>query len=198
MLESKDMTNVPVIVVANKIDLVATKNYLVPLQQPKGSQQHFYIQHSQQQSETGNHLVSGGLTNALSSTLLSVNGTLANGAANIQGMRPQPKSRWISSNWKILTFQKTIIGKIFILNVIILKWIFDKSSKLFSDAPIRDRKEISHLVRKNWRSSYIECSAKYNWNVMAVFRELAVTLNMIANGQSLGSKNSKKRRCLMF
>lgn len=95
MLESKDMTNVPVIVVANKVDLVATKNYVAPLH-PKVSQQHFYIQHLQQQAETGNNLVSGGLTNALSSTLLSVNGTLANGASNIQGyiLYFHPKGTW--------------------------------------------------------------------------------------------------------
>jgi hypothetical protein len=39
----------------------------------------------------------------------------------------------------------------------------------------------------------------YNWNVVAIFRELAVTLNMIANGQTIGgSQTTRKRRCLMF
>ena len=69
-----------------------------------------------------------------------------------------------------------------------------------ADVVYYDRKEISHLVRKTWRSAHIECSAKYNWNIMTVFRELAITLDMVANGQGIGSNNSsaRKRRCLVF
>ena len=69
-----------------------------------------------------------------------------------------------------------------------------------ADVVYYDRKEISHLVRKTWRSAHIECSAKYNWNIMTVFRELAITLDMVANGQAIGSNNSstRKRRCLVF
>ncbi len=65
----------------------------------------------------------------------------------------------------------------------------------------RERKEIVHLVRKTWRASHVECSAKHNWNVVAVFRELAVTLDMIANGQVIGGagqSEGRKKRCLMF
>ena len=63
----------------------------------------------------------------------------------------------------------------------------------------RDRKDMINTVKKHWRTSHIECSAKFNWNVMNVFRELAITLDMIANGQIIGSHNSvKKKRCLMF
>ncbi len=47
----------------------------------------------------------------------------------------------------------------------------------------RERKEAAHLVRKAWRAAHVDCSAKYNWNVVAVFKELAVMLDMIANGQ---------------
>ena len=63
-----------------------------------------------------------------------------------------------------------------------------------------DRKGIVHLVKKNWHSAHIECSAMYNWNIVTIFRELAVTLDMIANGQIIGEqKNStRRRRCLMF
>ena len=35
MYETRDMTNIPVIVVANKIDLVASKNYIPPQPQPQ-------------------------------------------------------------------------------------------------------------------------------------------------------------------
>lgn len=64
----------------------------------------------------------------------------------------------------------------------------------------KDRKEIMQVVRKSWRSSHVECSAKYNWNVVSVFKELAVTLDMIANGQVIGGNqgSTKKKRCLFF
>lgn len=37
---------------------------------------------------------------------------------------------------------------------------------------IKALKDISTLVRKHWRCGYIECSAKYNYKVGDVFREL--------------------------
>lgn len=40
------------------------------------------------------------------------------------------------------------------------------------------RRDIVNLVKKHWKSGYIECSAKYNWKVVAVFKEL---INMIDN-----------------
>jgi len=64
----------------------------------------------------------------------------------------------------------------------------------------RDRKEIVQLVKKNWHSTHVECSAMYNWNIVTIFRELAVTLDMIANGQIIGEQKNttRKRRCLVF
>lgn len=38
------------------------------------------------------------------------------------------------------------------------------------------RRDIVNLVKKHWKCGYIECSAKYNWKVVSVFREL---INMI-------------------
>lgn len=40
------------------------------------------------------------------------------------------------------------------------------------------RRDIINLVKKHWKSGYIECSAKYNWKVVGVFKEL---INMIDN-----------------
>ncbi|TRY70325.1 hypothetical protein TCAL_08921 [Tigriopus californicus] len=70
-----------------------------------------------------------------------------------------------------------------------------------TDQSEKDRKEMVNMVKKSWRASHVECSAKYNWNVVNVFKELAVTLDMVANGQMIGpgSQGSvKKKRCLMF
>ncbi|KAF5284268.1 hypothetical protein FQR65_LT00269 [Abscondita terminalis] len=38
------------------------------------------------------------------------------------------------------------------------------------------RRDIVNLVKKHWKSGYVECSAKYNWKVVGVFKEL---MNMI-------------------
>ena len=56
------------------------------------------------------------------------------------------------------------------------------------------RKDIAQLVKKNWHSVHVECSAMYNWNIVTIFRELAITLDMIANGQTIGEqKNTTKK-----
>ncbi|KAF5280189.1 hypothetical protein FQA39_LY18106 [Lamprigera yunnana] len=40
------------------------------------------------------------------------------------------------------------------------------------------RRDIVNLVKKHWKCGYVECSAKYNWKVVGVFKEL---MNMIDN-----------------
>lgn len=40
------------------------------------------------------------------------------------------------------------------------------------------RRDVINLVKKHWKCGYIECSAKYNWKVVAVFKEL---ISMIDN-----------------
>lgn len=75
------------------------------------------------------------------------------------------------------------------------------STSRSTDQSEKDRKDMVNMVKKSWRASHVECSAKYNWNVVNVFKELAVTLDMVANGQMIGpgSQGSvKKKRCLMF
>lgn len=36
----------------------------------------------------------------------------------------------------------------------------------------RKRRDIVNLVKKHWKCNYVECSAKHNWGVIAVFKEL--------------------------
>jgi proline dehydrogenase len=74
------------------------------------------------------------------------------------------------------------------------------ASSTDNQALSRDRKEIVQLVKKNWHSTHVECSAKYNWNIVTIFRELATTLDMIANGQIIGEQKNttRKKRCLVF
>jgi len=39
--------------------------------------------------------------------------------------------------------------------------------------PSKTRQEIAGKVRKNWKASHLECSAKHNWNINLIFKELA-------------------------
>lgn len=34
------------------------------------------------------------------------------------------------------------------------------------------RRDIINLVKKHWKCGYVECSAKYNWKVVTVFKAL--------------------------
>jgi len=36
----------------------------------------------------------------------------------------------------------------------------------------RSRDTTANVVRKQWKCSYVECSARFNWRVVALFREL--------------------------
>ncbi|XP_054154299.1 ras-like protein family member 10B [Oppia nitens] len=37
-------------------------------------------------------------------------------------------------------------------------------------------KELANMVKKQWKCSYIECSAKYNWRVTTIFRDIMKTI----------------------
>lgn len=39
--------------------------------------------------------------------------------------------------------------------------------------PSKTRQEIAGKVRKTWKASHLECSAKHNWNISLIFKELA-------------------------
>lgn len=47
-----------------------------------------------------------------------------------------------------------------------------------SNSTEEKRRDIANLVRKHWKCGYVECSAKYNWHVVAVFKEL---MNLVDN-----------------
>ena len=37
-------------------------------------------------------------------------------------------------------------------------------------------KDLANLVRKQWKCCYLECSAKYNWRIVPIFREIIKSL----------------------
>ena len=93
MYETRDMTNIPVIVVANKIDLVASKNYVPPpVQQPRPQHHHHHHHHHHHiaSGESANHLSVAGCSNMMAlSPLISLNGALTNGGGGSHHQQPE-------------------------------------------------------------------------------------------------------------
>ena len=60
-------------------------------------------------------------------------------------------------------------------------------------------KEISRIakVKKSWKLSHIECSAKHNWNVNIVFRELAREILAARNGRNGIHRNKEHDQCCL-
>ncbi|CAH0773326.1 unnamed protein product [Bemisia tabaci] len=50
------------------------------------------------------------------------------------------------------------------------------SNRNSNSAELR-RRDIINLVKKHWKCSYVECSAKYNWRIVAIFKELMKTID---------------------
>lgn len=59
--------------------------------------------------------------------------------------------------------------------------LITEDSATGSKSPDDKRRDIANLVKKHWKCGYVECSAKFNWKVVAVFREL---INMIDSLES--------------
>ena len=49
----------------------------------------------------------------------------------------------------------------------------DKADSELVREQSRSTQDIVSTVRKTWRASYVECSAKHNWNITAMFKEVA-------------------------
>ena len=58
----------------------------------------------------------------------------------------------------------------------------------------RSKHEIVSTVHKTWRASHIECSAKHNWNITAVFKELAK--EVISHRDNTAIEEDQKKCCL--
>lgn len=61
------------------------------------------------------------------------------------------------------------------------------------------RRAVSVLVKKTWKCGYVECSAKYNWHVLLLFKELlgiAVARGLRPNHTSIRLQGALQRnRC---
>lgn len=52
------------------------------------------------------------------------------------------------------------------------------------------RRDIVNLVKKHWKCGYVECSAKYNWRVVAVFKELMKTIDAMESVQTCKDRDA--------
>ena len=47
------------------------------------------------------------------------------------------------------------------------------------DNPRLSKREAANVVKKHWKCPYIECSARHNWRVVTVFKELMKAVDLI-------------------
>lgn len=57
---------------------------------------------------------------------------------------------------------------------------------------VERRRDIQNLVKKHWKCGYVECSARFNWRVVAVFKELVKTVDAMDGGGALSAQSYKE------
>ena len=62
----------------------------------------------------------------------------------------------------------------------------------------KTRHDITSKVKKAWKLNHTDCSAKYNWNISTVFRELASEILVVRNRKNgIHGKFEKKKCCFV-
>jgi Ras-like protein family protein 10B len=51
----------------------------------------------------------------------------------------------------------------------------------------REKRDIVNFVKKHWKCGYVECSAKFNWKIMALFKELTVAIDLLSRASGTGT-----------
>jgi GTPase SAR1 family protein len=74
----------------------------------------------------------------------------------------------------------------------------DKSDMNLEREQSRSKHEIVSTVRKTWRASYVECSAKHNWNITAMFKEVAPEMNSHKDNVNREMEEEQQKCCRMF
>ena len=54
------------------------------------------------------------------------------------------------------------------------------------------KRELANMIKKQWKCLYIECSAKHNWHVVTVFKELMKAVDLI--DYTTQQRNTAERR----
>lgn len=71
-----------------------------------------------------------------------------------------------------------------------------------SDERSKFRREVVNLVKKQWKCGYVECSAKYNWHIVHMFKELMKAIDYIDYGHKPTSARVqdalRRNRCVIL
>lgn len=64
------------------------------------------------------------------------------------------------------------------------------------------RREVANIVKKQWKCGYVECSAKYNWHIVLLFKELMKAIDYIDFGHKPASVRVqdalRRNRCVIL
>lgn len=65
------------------------------------------------------------------------------------------------------------------------------------------RREVINIVKKQWKCSYVECSAKYNWHIVTLFKEVMKNIDYIDYGpkhanNSVNMPGLNKSKCVIL
>ena len=64
------------------------------------------------------------------------------------------------------------------------------------------RREVANIVKKQWKCGYIECSAKYNWHIVMLFKELMKAIDYLDFGHKPASVRVqdalRRNRCVIL
>ena len=95
-----------------------------------------------------------------------------------QNTTPPPQSRCSSIYTVIVAAIKSDLGK----------------NKIDNNELVREHSKSKHeIVSTVWRASHTDCSAKHNWNVTAVFKELAK--ETISQRENTAIEEDKQKCC---
>ena len=72
----------------------------------------------------------------------------------------------------------------------------DLTQDLEKEIP-KTKNDFSSKVKKAWKLNHVECSAKYNWNVNTLFRELGAEILAGRTGKSGVHGGVQKRKCCL-
>lgn len=64
------------------------------------------------------------------------------------------------------------------------------------------RREVANMVKKQWKCGYVECSAKFNWHIILLFKELMKTIDYLDHGHKPTSVRVqaalRRNRCVIL
>ncbi|XP_013401546.1 ras-like protein family member 10B [Lingula anatina] len=76
----------------------------------------------------------------------------------------------------------------------------DKAEKDSNKNGGLSKREIANIVKKQWKSPYLECSAKNNWHIVLLFKEVVRSIDLIEYGHkaTLMQNALRRKKCVIM